>query len=125
MKGRFNTRWAHIVSGMLLLIGAAVAEIALAASPWQEEWERVIKAAKSEGKLALIGPLGADRRDALSQGFQSKYGITVESHADATWAIRANIPVHRTRSFDIRSRSRHLNYDAHASRNALRQFWSG
>ena len=34
-------------------------------------------------KLTLIGPLGADRRDALSQAFQSKYGITVEYHPDA------------------------------------------
>jgi hypothetical protein len=83
MKRNFDSRLAHIVAGVLLLIGAVVSEIAFAASPWQDEWERVARAAKSEGKVSLIGPLGADRRDALTQGFQSKYGITVEYHPDA------------------------------------------
>jgi iron(III) transport system substrate-binding protein len=66
-----------------ILIVAVHSDIGFAASSWQEEWDRVLRAAKSEGKVTLIGPLGADRRDALSQGFQSKYGITVEYHPDA------------------------------------------
>lgn len=82
MKQKFNLRWVHIVFGMLFFVFADF-KIGFAASPWQEEWERVLKAAKSEGKLTLIGPLGGDRRDVLSQGFQSKYGITVEYHPDA------------------------------------------
>jgi hypothetical protein len=69
-----------IVFGVLL--PAAVSGVAIAGPAWQEEWERVLRAAKSEGKLAMIGPLGTDRRDALTEAFQSKYGITVEYHAD-------------------------------------------
>ena len=80
MKRKFNLHWLCLVFGMLFFADAA---IGFAASAWQEEWERVLRAAKSEGKLTLIGPLGADRRDALSQGFQSKYGIAVEYHPDA------------------------------------------
>src|SRR4029453_19627987 len=61
-----------------LLIGAA-----LAAAPGQEEWERVLQAAKKEGKVSMIGPVGADRRDALTIAFEKKYGISVEYHADS------------------------------------------
>ncbi len=59
-----------IVFAALLL--AALSGMAIAAPAWQEEWERVLRAAKSEGKLAMIGPLGADRRDALTEAFQSR-----------------------------------------------------
>src|SRR5215468_812608 len=78
-----------VPSHVLLLIAVGVLFLlansgrSFAASAGQEEWERVLLAAKSEGKLSLIGPLGADRRDALTQGFQSKYGITVEYQPDA------------------------------------------
>ncbi len=58
-----------------LLTGAA-----LAAAPGQEEWERVLQAAKKEGKVAIIGPTGADRRDALTIPFEKKYGIGIEYH---------------------------------------------
>src|SRR5947207_15026916 len=80
MKRKFNLHLLCLVFGMLFLADAA---IGFAASAWQEDWERILRAAKSEGKLTLIGPLGADRRDALSQGFQSIYGLTVVYHPDA------------------------------------------
>ena len=59
-----------------LLTGAA-----LAAAPGQEEWERVLQAAKKEGKVAIVGPTGADRRDALTIAFEKKYAIDIEYHA--------------------------------------------
>ena len=37
-----------------LLTGAA-----FAAAPGQEEWERILQAAKKEGKVAVVGPTGA------------------------------------------------------------------
>jgi len=64
-----------IFLGTLLLaglIGSAAAE-----SSWQEEWERVLQAAKKEGRVAVIGPSGTHRRDALSVPFEKKYGIKV------------------------------------------------
>src|SRR5438094_228553 len=47
--------WLLVLTGM-----------ANAGAIWQEEWERVLHAAKKEGKVAIIGPIGADRRDALA-----------------------------------------------------------
>ena len=82
MRRKINLYLPHIVFGMLFFVFAD-SKIGFAAAAWQEDWERLLRAAKSEGKLTLIGPLGADRRDALSQGFQSKYGIAVEYHPDA------------------------------------------
>ena len=61
----------------------ALAGLANAAGSWQEEWERVLQAAKKEGKVAMIGPVGAERRDALTIAFEKKYGISVEYHADS------------------------------------------
>jgi iron(III) transport system substrate-binding protein len=42
------------------------------------EWDRVLEAAKREGKVVVAGPAGADRKDALTEDFESRYGITVE-----------------------------------------------
>src|ERR671918_3202563 len=47
-----------------------------------QEWEKILAAAKKEGKVAVIGPVGADRRDVLVEPFQKKYGISVEYFAD-------------------------------------------
>ncbi len=33
---------------------------------WAQEWEKVLEAAKKEGKVSLIGPVGGDRRDVLA-----------------------------------------------------------
>ncbi len=82
MKRKHRIHLLHMVFGTLIAV-LVHSEPGFAASSWQEEWDRVVRAAKSEGKLTLIGPLGADRRDALSQAFQSKYGISVEYQPDA------------------------------------------
>ena len=82
-----------IIAGVLSLL--ADSGMSFAASTWQDEWERVVRAAKAEGKLTLIGPLGADRRDALTQGFQSKYGIAVEYHPDAGAGIFPRLSAER------------------------------
>jgi len=52
--------------------------VATAGVAWQEEWDRVLQAAKKEGKLALLGPVGADIRQVLTQPFEKKYGISVD-----------------------------------------------
>jgi iron(III) transport system substrate-binding protein len=68
---------------------------AAAAPAWQEEWERVIEAAKKEGKVSVIGPPGADRRDALTSGFEKKYGIGVDYHADSGAGILPRLSAER------------------------------
>jgi ABC-type Fe3+ transport system substrate-binding protein len=37
------------------------------------EWEKTVAAAKKEGKVVILGPAGADIRDAFTRGFQKKY----------------------------------------------------
>jgi iron(III) transport system substrate-binding protein len=68
---------------------------AAAASSSQDEWERVVQAAKKEGSLAIIGPPGADRRDSLTVPFQKKYGISVEYWADPAPGIPPRITAER------------------------------
>lgn len=45
---------------------------------WQAEWEKLVSAAKKEGKLSLYTSIGSNGRDAITEGFQKKYGIDVE-----------------------------------------------
>ena len=60
-----------------------------------QEWEKVLAAAKKEGKVAIIGPVGADRRDVLVEPFQKKYGITVEYFADRGSGIGPRLSTER------------------------------
>src|SRR5437667_10203500 len=82
-----------ILRAWILLL--ALAGLANAGAPWQEEWERVLQAAKKEDKVALIGPVGADRRDALTIAFEKKYGISVEYHADSGAGILPRLSAER------------------------------
>src|ERR1044072_4931423 len=57
------------------MIGLGVlcfAPLAMAASA-PSEWERTVRAAKGEGRVVIMGPAGADVRDAFTEGFQKKY----------------------------------------------------
>src|SRR5687768_5530506 len=69
-----RSRW--LVS-LLLVLSAASVQLCYA-----QEWEKILAAGKKEGKVAVIGPVGADRRDVLVEPFQKKYGIAVEYFAD-------------------------------------------
>jgi iron(III) transport system substrate-binding protein len=64
-----------ILALILLVIVIGRAE---AGSAWQDEWERTLKAAKQEGKVAVISDSTADVRDALTGPFRAKYGIEVD-----------------------------------------------
>jgi iron(III) transport system substrate-binding protein len=62
----------------LFLISAVMAVMALAlargfAVSATSDWDQIIAAAKREGKVALIGPPGAEVPAALTHGFQKKY----------------------------------------------------
>lgn len=60
-----------------------------------QEWEKVLAAGKKEGKVAVIGPVGADRRDVLVEPFQKKYGISVEYFADRGSGIGPRLTTER------------------------------
>src|SRR5574341_1638974 len=59
------------------------------------EGEKSLAAGKKEGKVAVIGPVGADRRDVLVEPFQKKYGITVEYFADRGAGIGPRLSTER------------------------------
>jgi iron(III) transport system substrate-binding protein len=82
----------------VLLLLPIVSGRAFAGAAWQEEWDRVLQAARSEGKLSLVGPPGADRRDSLTQAFEKKYGISVDYHADAGAGIFPKLNAERKAS---------------------------
>jgi iron(III) transport system substrate-binding protein len=59
--------------------GSAPAPPAPAQPAWQAEWERVLAAARQEGKVVVNGPPGDLIRRAMVDGFQKAYpGITLE-----------------------------------------------
>jgi len=60
-----------------------------------QEWEKVLEAAKKEGKVSLIGPVGGDRRDVLGEPFQKKYGIAVEYWGDRGSGIGPRLSAER------------------------------
>jgi iron(III) transport system substrate-binding protein len=62
---------------------------------WAQEWDKVLAAAKKEGKVAVIGPVGADRRDVLVEPFEKKYGISVEYFADRGSGIGPRLSAER------------------------------
>lgn len=48
-------------------------------SGWEREWNKVLAAAKKEGKVGVVSVLGgAENRRALTEPFQKKYGIEVD-----------------------------------------------
>ncbi len=67
------------VLGLKVALAAIIAALifstlAVAASaPTAAEWEKTVAAAKREGKVVVLGPLGNQTRDALIEGFQRKY----------------------------------------------------
>ena len=61
--------------GVLCFAALAVA----ASAPKAAEWEKTVAAARGEGRVVIMGPAGADVRDAFTEGFQKKYpGIQVD-----------------------------------------------
>jgi iron(III) transport system substrate-binding protein len=62
----------------LLGLAASAGRAASAPSGEAQEWNRLVEAAKREGRLNLAGPRGDDTRRALTETFTKKYGIQVE-----------------------------------------------
>src|SRR6266498_1896905 len=90
---KMTRRLLALTWGWLLM--APLTGAVFAAAPGQEEWERVLQAAKKEGKVSMVGPVGADRRDALTIAFEKKYGISVEYHADSGAGILPRLSAER------------------------------
>lgn len=64
----------HRLAGTLLIAFVFVSSgVARDASSDEPAWEKIVAAAKKEGKVVIFGPVGADVRDAYTRGFQKKY----------------------------------------------------
>ncbi len=89
MTQRFYSLFTIVVMAAVMVV---VDYVPMAAA---DEWEQVLAAAKKEGTISLIGPPGTDRRDSLTLGFQKKYGIKVDYHADAGAGIFPKLSAER------------------------------
>ena len=80
--------WLMALVALLALSACAAKEKATPApasptvgakAPWEEEWERVVVAARREGKVAVLGPAGTAQRETLERAFEKAFpGIDVE-----------------------------------------------
>lgn len=59
--------------------------------PWGVEWEKLVVAAKREGRVVWLGTVGAEVRRAVTEAFGSKYGIKVEVIAGRASEVGAKI----------------------------------
>jgi iron(III) transport system substrate-binding protein len=62
---------------------AAAPAVGTSAVQMPSAWDQVVEAAKREGKVAVVGPIGTDQREALTEPFQQRYGIEVNYLAEA------------------------------------------
>jgi iron(III) transport system substrate-binding protein len=51
---------------------------ASAKAEWEEEWDKLLKAAKNEGQVMIYGRVGPEIRKALKKEFLGKYGIDLD-----------------------------------------------
>ncbi|HLB28610.1 MAG TPA: extracellular solute-binding protein [Dehalococcoidia bacterium] len=83
-------RWLFAIGLLVSLLALAACAAKEKATPtpptpgaevkpaWEQEWERVLAAAKREGKVTTVGPTGEPGRRVLTEPFERKYGISVE-----------------------------------------------
>lgn len=77
------------------LTGLAGTAMSQRSPTWQQEWERVLAAAKQEGRVAVLAPTGSARRQVLKDLFEKKYGIEVQYSAGPGSAKTAQILAER------------------------------
>jgi len=77
MESKFRIAFMIIaVAGSLILLEAGAVPTRSAVA--EEDWDTVVKAAKKEGRVAVVGPRGDTRRRALTETFEKRFGIQVQ-----------------------------------------------
>lgn len=84
----------HAFYALVFLILTAM-PLTAAQPNWQAEWERLLQAARKEGKVTVIADVTAAMRDALTEAFQKKYAIPVEFFGVAGREIPPRISAER------------------------------
>jgi hypothetical protein len=81
-----SMRFCRVLAMLAIAAGAVLAPRASAAADWPPALQKVIAAAKQEGKLTLSTPVnvagGADGAKAVAAGVASLFGVTLET----SWA---------------------------------------
>ncbi len=62
----------------VLLLCIALQAAGVSKSGAQGDWQTILGEAKKEGKVVIMGPPGANSREALTRGFKKAHGIQVE-----------------------------------------------
>ena len=103
-KSRSTTRIAFLTSLVILLGFSFPAFCQMTKAPWQDEWEKLLEAAKKEGKVTVSIPASAELRKALEENFRKRFGLEVEVYtARASSAVRRMADEFRAgvRYFDV------------------------
>ncbi len=58
---------------IVTLFGSSICALGAPAPASDTDWNKIVAAAKKEGKVVIMGPVGPDVRDAFTVGFQKKY----------------------------------------------------
>jgi ABC-type Fe3+ transport system substrate-binding protein len=70
-------RTGLLTTGLLLLPLSAFGQVAKPA--WKAEWDKILEAAKKEGKVVISIPASAELRKGIEEAFPKRFGISVES----------------------------------------------
>lgn len=62
---------------------------------WRQEWDKTLKAARTEGKVLITSTTGPSVRNILGQAFQDKFGIQLEFNASKGAEVTARISAER------------------------------
>ncbi len=88
-------RRIYLLLTIVVMVAVGYLPTAAAAPAWQEEWEKVLAAAKKEGTVSMIGLAGSRLKDSLTLAFEKKYGIKVEYSALRGSEIGPKVSVER------------------------------
>jgi iron(III) transport system substrate-binding protein len=103
-KSRSTTRISFLTSLVILLGFSFPAFCQTTKAPWQGEWEKLLEAAKKEGKVTVSIPASAELRKLLEENFRKRFGLEVEVYtARASSAVRRMADEFRAgvRYFDV------------------------
>lgn len=82
---------------IVIFLSLILALPAWAQEGWEKEWNRVVAAAKKEGKVAVMSSMGgAENRRALTEQFQSKFGVEVDYFSSSGSKMVSRIKGERT-----------------------------
>ena len=93
-----------IIIMCVLVIGIAwvpAVSGAPAVPEWKIKWDRVLAAAKKEGKLMIYGSINPKLRNEIKQGFENRYGIELEVVAGSASTLVARWDRERSSGINV------------------------